>query len=217
MPTVADSLIDEAVALTPSMAGRRVLMGLAGAPAAGKSTLARRLVQGIDRRLGAGSVGYVPMDGFHLATAQLDRLGLRGRKGAPDTFDVHGYVHLLRRLREEPQHPVFVPDFDRRLEEPIAAGLVVPPSARLVITEGNYLADDGEGWREIRGLLDALWYVDTPRQVREERLLRRHVRGGRTADEARAFIADSERPNAERVERARTNCSRVVFPGTHRP
>ncbi|MGW7007613.1 nucleoside/nucleotide kinase family protein [Streptomyces sp. NPDC054933] len=217
MSTVLSSLIDEAVALTPSMAGRRVLLGLAGAPAAGKSTLARRLVQGVGQQLGVGSVGYVPMDGFHLSTVQLDRLGLRGRKGAPDTFDVHGYVQLLRRLRDEPQHPVYVPDFDRRLEEPIAAGLVVPPPARLVITEGNYLADDGEGWREVRGLLDVLWYVDTPRHVREERLLRRHLRGGRTEDQARAFIADSERPNAERVERARANCTRVVFPGTRRP
>ncbi|MCQ4044634.1 nucleoside/nucleotide kinase family protein [Streptantibioticus rubrisoli] len=210
MSTVSDSLIDAAVALVPSIAGRRVLLGLAGAPAAGKSTLARRLVRGVGQRLGADSVGYVPMDGFHLSTAQLDLLGRRDRKGAADTFDVHGYVHLLRRLRSVPEHPVYVPDFDRRLEEPVAAGLVVPPTVRLVITEGNYLADDGDGWREVRGLLDALWYVDTPRGVREERLLRRHVRGGRTRDQALAFIAGSERGNAERVERCRANCSRVV-------
>ncbi|WP_269854135.1 nucleoside/nucleotide kinase family protein [Streptomyces sp. RPT161] len=212
MSTVSDSLIDAAVALVPSMAGRRALLGLAGAPAAGKSTLAQRLVRGATQRLGVDSVGYVPMDGFHLSTAQLDRLGRRGRKGAPDTFDVHGYVHLLRRLRNVPQHPVYVPDFDRRLEEPVAAGLVVPPTARLVITEGNYLADDGEGWCEVRELLDALWYVDTPPRVREERLLRRHLRGGRTREQAREFIAASERSNAERVERSRANCTRVVYP-----
>ena len=210
MSTVSDSLIDAAVALAPSMAGRRALLGLAGAPAAGKSTLAQRLVRGVGQRLGADSVGYVPMDGFHLSTAQLDLLGRRDRKGAPDTFDVHGYVHLLRRLRSVPSHPVYVPDFDRGLEEPVAAGLVVPPTARLVITEGNYLADDGEGWREVRGLLDALWYVEAPRRVREERLLRRHVRGGRTQEQALAFIARSERGNAERVERTAANCSRVV-------
>jgi pantothenate kinase len=111
------------------------------------------------------------------------------------------------------QHPVYVPDFDRRLEEPVAAGLVVLPQTRLVVTEGNYLADDGPGWEDVRELLDELWYVDTPRQVRERRLLRRHVRGGRTESEAQAFIAASERPNARRVERNRGRANRIVVPG----
>ncbi|SEN29425.1 nucleoside/nucleotide kinase family protein [Actinacidiphila rubida] len=207
-------LVDDAVALVPSIPGRRAVLGLAGAPAAGKSTLARRLVSGVDARLGADTAAYVPMDGFHLSNAQLDRLGLRGRKGAPETFDVDGYVHLLRRLRDAPpERPVYVPDFDRRLEEPVAAGLVVLPQVRLVVTEGNYLADDGPGWEQVRALLDELWYVDTPRQVRERRLLRRHVRGGRSESEARAFIAASERPNARRVERGRDRANRIVVPG----
>jgi pantothenate kinase len=208
-------LVDDAVALVPSIPGRRVLLGVAGAPAAGKSTLARKLVTGVEERLGPGTVGYVPMDGFHLSNAQLDRLGLRGRKGAPETFDVDGYVQLLRRLRTERERPVYAPDFDRRLDEPVAAGLVVPPSARFIVTEGNYLADDGPGWAEVRDLLDELWYVDAPRAVRERRLLRRHVRGGRTESEARAFIASSERPNARRVERTRAHCTRVLVPAPH--
>ncbi len=204
------ALIDEAAALLPGASGGRVLLGLAGAPAAGKSTLARRIARGIDERFGPGTAARVPMDGFHLSTAQLERLGLLERKGAPETFDVYGYLHLLRRLRAESGRPVYVPDFDRRLEEPVAAGLVVPPSAALVITEGNYLADAGEGWREVRGLLDALWYVEVPRAVREARLLRRHIRGGRSRGEALRFIADSERANADRVAAGRANCSRVV-------
>lgn len=204
------ALIDEAAALLPAASGERVLLGLAGAPAAGKSTLARRLARGIDERCGPGTAARVPMDGFHLSNAQLDRLGLRGRKGAPETFDVYGYLHLLKRLRAETGRPVYVPDFDRRLEEPVAAGLVVPPSAGLVITEGNYLADDAEGWREVRGLLDTLWYVDVPRAERETRLLRRHIRGGRSRREALRFIAESERLNATRVEAGKANCSRVV-------
>jgi pantothenate kinase len=207
-------LVDDVVALVPGAPGRRAVLGLAGAPAAGKSTLARRLVAAVEERLGADTAAYVPMDGFHLSNAQLDRLGLRGRKGAPETFDVDGYVHLLRRLREESgRRPVYAPDFDRRLDEPVAAGLVVLPQVRLVVTEGNYLADDGPGWDRVRGLLDELWYVDTPRQVRERRLLRRHVRGGRTESEARAFIAASERPNARRVERGRERADRIVVPG----
>ena len=206
-------LVDDAVTLVPSIPGRRALLGLAGAPAAGKSMLALRLVAGVNERLGPGTAAYVPMDGFHLSNAQLDRLGLRDRKGAPETFDVDGYVALLRRLRADPRRPVYAPDFDRRLDEPVAAGLVVPAGTPLVVTEGNYLADDGPGWDEVRDLLDELWYVDTPRQLRERRLLHRHVRGGRTAPEARAFIAASERANARRVERGKQHCTRVVVPG----
>ncbi|MFC4036567.1 nucleoside/nucleotide kinase family protein [Streptomyces polygonati] len=206
-------LVDDAVALVPSIPGRRALLGLVGAPAAGKSTLARRLVAGVNERLGADTAAYVPMDGFHLSNAQLDRLGLRDRKGAPETFDVDGYVQLLRRLRSERERPVYAPDFDRRLDEPVAAGLVVPAGTGLVVTEGNYLADDGPGWGHVRDLLDELWYVDAPRRLRERRLLRRHVRGGRTESEARAFITASERPNALRVERGRAHCTRIVVPG----
>jgi pantothenate kinase len=207
-------LLDDALALVPSMPGRRVLLGLAGPPAAGKSTLATALVNGVNQRLGAAAAAplasYVPLDGFHLSNAQLDRLGLRDRKGAPETFDVDGYVHLLRRLRAERERPVYVPDFDRSLDEPVAAGIVLPPDARLVVTEGNYLADGSPGWGDVRDLLDELWYVDAPAELREERLLKRHVAGGREEAEARAFIEVSERPNAARVERTRAACSRVV-------
>jgi len=205
-------LLDDAVALVPIIPGRRALLGLVGAPAAGKSTLARRLVTGVNERVGADTAAYVPMDGFHLSNAQLDRLGRRDRKGAPDTFDVDGYVHLLRRLRAERERPLYAPDFDRRLDEPIAAGTVVPPEARLIVTEGNYLADDSPGWDQVRDLLDELWYVDTPSELRENRLLRRHVRGGRTESEARDFIAASERPNAHRIELSRAHCTRIVVP-----
>ncbi|MDX3095819.1 nucleoside/nucleotide kinase family protein [Streptomyces sp. ME19-03-3] len=204
--------VDDVLALVPSMPGRRVLLGLAGAPAAGKSTLARSLVEGVDARLGAGNAAYVPMDGFHLSNAQLDRLGLRGRKGAPETFDVDGYLHLLRRLRSPGGRVVYAPDFDRALDEPVAAGIAVPPDARLVVTEGNYLADDAPGWHEVRDVLDELWFVEAAPAVRDERLLARHVTGGRTEAEARAFIEASERPNALRVEATRRACTRVVRP-----
>src|ERR1700754_203915 len=107
-------LVDDAMALVPSIPGRRALLGLVG------------LVPGVNARLGAATAASLPMDGFHLSNAQLDRLGLRDRKGAPETFDVDGYVQLLRRLRSERERPVYAPDFDRRLDEPVAAGLVVP-------------------------------------------------------------------------------------------
>ncbi|GGO80458.1 nucleoside/nucleotide kinase family protein [Wenjunlia tyrosinilytica] len=206
---MSDALIDDAVTLADSGDARK-LLGLAGAPAAGKSTLARRLVDGVNRRLGPYTAAYVPLDGFHLSNARLERLGLRHRKGAPETFDVFGYLSLLRRLLSETEYPVHAPDFDRIVDEPVAASLVVPPRTRLVVTEGNYLADDAPGWREVGELLDELWFVEAADSVREERLRERHTTGGMTEESALAFIEASERPNAERVKRQRARCTRVV-------
>src|SRR6188508_3001950 len=134
--------------------GRRIL-GIAGPPGGGKSTVARAVVAelGSDARL-------VPMDGFHLAQAELVRLGRRDRMGAPDTFDCAGYAALLTRLRSR-EPVVYAPEFRREIEEPIAGSIAVPRQTPLVVTEGNYLLVGDHGWAAIRPLLDEAWYVET--------------------------------------------------------
>ncbi|WBB59134.1 nucleoside/nucleotide kinase family protein [Streptomyces sp. WMMC500] len=188
----------------------RAVLGLAGAPGAGKSTLARALVAALRARHGDGAAAYVPLDGFHLANAQLDRLGLRDRKGSEPSFDAAGYAALLRRLTEEPDAEVYVPDFDRALDEPVAARHRVAPGTRLIVTEGNYLACDLPGWRTARELMAEVWYVDAPDAVRDARLMERHVGFGRTAAASRAWIDANDAPNAELVKASRGRCDRVV-------
>ncbi|WP_150239755.1 nucleoside/nucleotide kinase family protein [Nocardiopsis quinghaiensis] len=214
---MSEPLVSDAVALAREAAtggAHRAVLGLTGAPGAGKSTLARHLVAGVERELGPGAAGYLPMDGFHLSNAQLDRLGRRDRKGAPDTFDAHGYVALVRRLLDETDHPVYVPDYDRRLHEPVAARHVVAPHTRLVVTEGNYLAGDEEPWVRLRGLFAQLWYVEADDELRERRLYQRQVSGGSTDEAARRWVELSDRPNGELVKRFRDACTRVVRPGS---
>ncbi|MBV2364000.1 nucleoside/nucleotide kinase family protein [Streptomonospora nanhaiensis] len=206
-------MLEDLAAAARRMAARaapRAFLGLAGAPGAGKSALARHLVAEVRAALGEDAAAYLPMDGFHLSNAQLDRLGRRDRKGAPDTFDVWGYLALLRRLRAAEDAPVYVPDFDRTLDEPVAARQVVAPGARLVVTEGNYLADDAPLWREVRGLLTEVWYVEAPDRVREERLVARQLAGGRDPAAARAWVEGSDRANGELVKASRANCDRIV-------
>ncbi|MFC5720409.1 nucleoside/nucleotide kinase family protein [Streptomyces gamaensis] len=195
-------------ALAPE--GGRTLLGIAGAPGAGKSTLARALVAGLERRYGAGSAAYVPLDGFHLSNAQLDRLGLAARKGSAPSFDVWGYAALLRRVLAERERPLYVPDYDRTLHEPVAARHVVVPSARLVVTEGNYLACDAPGWREARACLAEVWYLEAPDDVRQVRLIERHMTGGRDETAARARMQRNDAPNGEYVKASRSHCDRIV-------
>ncbi len=173
-----EALAAAAVALVGDR--RRVVLGIAGAPGAGKSTLADALVAAVAAREGAGWVAHVPMDGFHLADVQLDRLGARSRKGAPDTFDADGYAApAAAGSSTEPDSWVYAPGFDRTLEQPLAAAMVVPPSARLVVTEGNYLLLPEARWERARDQLAEVWFVSGDDDVRRSRLVERHVTFGK--------------------------------------
>ncbi|WP_425424347.1 nucleoside/nucleotide kinase family protein [Streptomyces lushanensis] len=184
---------------------RRVL-GIAGPPGAGKSTLAAALVD----RLGGLAV-LVPMDGFHLAQAELNRLGRAGRKGAPDTFDATGYAALLARLRApEPDAVVYAPAFDRSLEEPVAGSIAVAPGTPLVITEGNYLLHDDGPWAPVHALLDEVWFLELDPVTRVRRLVDRHVRHGKDRPYAERWVRESDEANARLVERGRHRADLVV-------
>jgi pantothenate kinase len=188
--------------------GRRAVLGLTGPPGAGKSTLAARLVAAL-----SPDAALVPMDGFHLADAELERLGRRQRKGAPDTFDAAGYVELLRRIRARPTEPVYAPVFDRSLEAAVAGSVRVDPDVPLVVTEGNYLLLDGGPWRQVRSLLDEVWYVDLDDEERVARLVRRHVEHGKQPELAEAWVRGSDEANASLVTATRSRADLVVAPG----
>jgi pantothenate kinase len=180
--------------------GDRAILGIAGAPGGGKSTLAAAVVDA----LGPEAV-LVPMDGFHLAQEELVRQGIRDVMGAPHTFDASGYAALLRRLREA-EETVYAPAFRREIEEPIAGAIAVPPEVPLVITEGNYLLL----WDEVRPLLDEAWYVEMPEDTRLSWLIARHVEFGKTPAEAEAWVMRSDQRNAEVVAATRGRADLIV-------
>ncbi|HEX5117799.1 MAG TPA: nucleoside/nucleotide kinase family protein [Pseudonocardiaceae bacterium] len=172
----------------------RRLLGITGAPGAGKSTLAVALCEA----LGPMSA-RVPMDGFHLANQVLRELGLADRKGSPPTFDVDGFHALLRRLRANDEDIVYAPEFFRELEEPIAGALPVRRDVPLVVVEGNYLLLDEGRWRHTADLLDEVWYLRADDSLRRHRLLSRHREGGRSPAAAEAWLARNDEPNATLV------------------
>jgi pantothenate kinase len=186
-----DALIARARDL--AAAGERRILGIAGPPGGGKSTVARAVVAELGERS-----RLVPMDGFHLAQSELVRLGRRDRMGAPDTFDAAGYAALLSRLRgDEPV--VYAPEFRREIEEPIAGAIAVPRNVPLVVTEGNYLLLTEGDWALVRSLLDETWYVETDEEQRVQRLIQRHIQFGKAPEYARAWVMRSDERNAALV------------------
>jgi pantothenate kinase len=195
-------LARRAAAITARSLGDRVLLGIAGAPGAGKSMLAATLA------VETGGV-VVPMDGFHLSDDLLRRLGRDERKGAPDTFDAAGYVALLRLLRTTTE-TVRAPRFDRAAEAVVADAITVPPGA-LVITEGNYLLVDEPPWSAIRELLDECWFIEVDERERERRLIERFLSYGWPTDVATQRVRHgSDAHNAWLVAGTRSRADLVI-------
>lgn len=181
----------------------RRIIGIVGAPGSGKTTYALEVARS------EGGV-HLPMDGFHLADASLERLGLLDRKGAPETFDAWGYAALLARIRSRPDEVIWAPAFERDLEQPLAGAVAVPPGPEVVVTEGNYLLLDRPEWRAVRAQLDEVWFVDLDEDLRRQRLFERHVRFGKTAAETEAWMARVDDPNADLVAASRERADRFV-------
>jgi pantothenate kinase len=191
----AATAYDRAVGLATR--GRRSILGITGAPAAGKSTYAEQLAGKLTAD--GHQVALVPMDGYHLAQSVLEELGLADVKGAPHTFDGFGFVALLKRLKEAPDEQIWAPRFDRGLEDSIAASIGIAPEVTLVVTEGNYLLFDEMPWATVRTLLDECWYVEVPEDLRHERLEARHRQFGRSAEEAHKRTYGTDERNARLI------------------
>ena len=184
--------------------GERRLLGITGAPGAGKSTLCSLIAGAL-----GNDVAIVGMDGFHLANRELERLGRCGRKGAPDTFDAGGYAALLTRLRGAGE-TVYAPVFDRDLEESLGSAVPVFADTPLILTEGNYLLLEQGAWAQVRASLDAAWFLDLPDEVRLPRLVRRHQAHGRPRADAEAWVARVDQGNAELIQGTRSRADLIV-------
>lgn len=188
----------------------RIMIGIAGEPGAGKSTLSAHV---LDLLAESGVLAAcVPMDGFHLANEVLVDLGRRDRKGAIDTFDAAGYVAMLRRLKAGTE-TVYAPRYDRAASCGVAGAIAVRPECQVILTEGNYLLDEDAPWQEIPKLLDAIWFVRIDPGLRRVRLIARHIASGKEPDFAEYWVDNVDETNARRIRGRAEAADRIVDPG----
>jgi pantothenate kinase len=199
-----EELLAKVNALLDSSSGR-VIIGVVGKPGAGKSTITDYIMKNIKIQ-----AALVPMDGYHLSNKVLIELGRSERKGAPDTFDAKGFTSLLQRIRNNVDEDIYFPVFHREFEESYAAEGVVGARTRLVLTEGNYLLVDDENWDGIRPLLNESWYLAPDDSIRQQRLIARHMKYGKTKEEAEFWSLGSDEANAQVVAASSKYATRIV-------
>ncbi len=196
--THATPILSELISDTRLPHGRHTIIGLAGPPGSGKSTLASYIVDEINRRGGDTAVVF-PMDGFHLSNAQLEKKGIAHIKGAPETFDVGGFIWALSRLRSPRQDTLYVPDYSRALNEPIAASIGITRDTNIIVVEGNYLLLESGNWKDVRQYLDRAWYLNVGWEVCRDRLVARQIAGGKSFIEASEWVDRSDKANFDLV------------------
>lgn len=182
-----------------------MLIGVTGPPGAGKTTFASTLAERLRPR-----AAVVSMDGYHLANAELIRLGRRERKGAIDTFDADGFASIIERLAAATEDITYVPSFDRRIEEPIAGAIPIPREIPIVVVEGNYLLADVPPWSRAAQLLTECWYLDLDEETRLRRLQARHVQFGDDAATARRRAYGSDQRNAVFIKESQARADLVI-------
>jgi len=184
----------------------RILVGISGAPGAGKSTLSQALSTKLNKSEHVAAV--IPMDGYHLDDSLLEDLGLLKRKGAPETFDFAGFKHLLLRIKNEDE--VVYPVFDREREISIAGAGILKKNIRIVIVEGNYLLFDEEPWSCLSKLWDYSVFLDVELTVLEQRLIDRWLNHGFSRAEAQQKALGNDIQNSKRVIASRIQADRII-------
>ncbi|KAI0085705.1 P-loop containing nucleoside triphosphate hydrolase protein [Irpex rosettiformis] len=209
---------------------QRFIIGIAGVPASGKSTLAIKIVQYINEILQQRSPNekenqaiLVGMDGWHLTRAQLDAFPdaklAHDRRGAHWTFDGDSYVSFIRDLRvpldqtatyEDPV--IYAPSFSHELKDPTPQAVAIYPHHRLVVIEGLYGFLSIEPWVEAGRLLDERWWVELGEEEAKARLVLRHVLTGVAKDleEAEWRATENDAPNGRFIKENLLEPTRII-------
>nr|XP_043609806.1 putative uridine kinase C227.14 [Erigeron canadensis] len=226
MDEIYDTLAERLVPTAASGTNKSLthIVGLAGPPGAGKTTIASEVAKRVNKLWPQKSCSFdsqveppeiavvLPMDGFHLYRHQLDSMEnpkeAHARRGAPWTFNPDLFLKCLKTLRE--QGSVYAPSFDHGVGDPVEDDIFVNVQHKVVIVEGNYILLEEGTWKDISTMLDEKWFVDVNIDVAMERVLKRHISTGKTPEIAKQRIEYNDRPNAELIYKSKKNADLII-------
>ena len=181
------------------VAGKRTIIGIAGPPASGKSILAEAVVHCLNQEeTETPAAALLPMDGYHLDNRLLESRGLLARKGAPESFDAHGFCDAIQRLSSATRES-FHPKFDRQMDLAIANSMAIHPHTPVVVVEGNYLFLNSEPWASLRDIFSATVFMSPTIEKLRDRLQQRWIKHGLDPAAAMQRATGNDLPNAELV------------------
>ncbi|KAJ1310750.1 hypothetical protein OPQ81_009272 [Rhizoctonia solani] len=187
----------------------RLLVGICGIPASGKTTLSKKIVEKINSLESEVAV-LVGLDGWHFSRAELDKFEnvkeAYDRRGAAFTFNAASYVKFITALRQSPSSNVtpppqtsiiYAPTFDHSLKDPAPNGQTILPSHRIVLIEGLYTFINTPEWKAAAEALDERWLIEINIPEATRRIVQRHVVTGVAKDleEATWRAENNDMPN----------------------
>lgn len=191
----------ERVGQLASKSSKRVVIGIAGIPGSGKTTLTAKMCELMNQK-GFKTQG-ISQDGFHYYRQQLylmknSREAIE-RRGAPFTFDAVKFLRLVEKFND-PQYKdteIMAPSFDHSKKDPIENDVVILPDTKIIFVEGNYLALKDPVWKELGGYFDEIWRLEVLMEEAKERLVERHLTAGicATREEAQRRAEDNDLVN----------------------
>ena len=190
---MARVIIENIMSLKPKK--NRVLIAIAGPPGSGKSTVGELLTDLMNKNLMKTSL--VPMDGFHIDNKTLEKSNLLERKGAPETFDIDGFLGLIKELSSK--NDINVPLFDQSADKVIKDAQTISREQDYLVIEGNYLLLDRKFWRDLSKYWDYKIFLTIEQTVLKSRLIERWLAENHTYSEAEVRVIKNDMVNANLV------------------
>ena len=206
-------LFAEVISLYEGAQKPRFVLGIAGPTGSGKSTMVALFDAFAKQSEFSFSLRTLGIDAFHFPEAYLKSHAtadgsLKEWKGRFDSYDVPKLVEVLDKFRSG--DAVELPTYSRRTHEPVEHAVSVKEKNALLIVEGLWLLYQKSGWETIGPRLDHSIFVEADEEAVRAAVVERHMRGGRTREDAEQYYDRVDKRDFELVNQTISRANKII-------